>query len=146
MKTIAKNFLRIRRFLAAVGTIAVKKCRLLPEAAATHASVTLEVHVTEPVTSCSPPDHSRCCVKVYGGLRHFFFCAEAAVHESIVRLYMVVSVTDVVIRPRARKRGSTNFDLDRSKPPSLSTRQDWNPGRRQGSAAPTSEALVRRKG
>ena len=43
------------------------------------------------------------------------FCAEAAVPESIVRLYAVVSVTDLVIRPRGRKRGSANFDLDRSK-------------------------------
>ena len=43
------------------------------------------------------------------------FCAEAAVPESIVRLYAVVSVTDLVIRPRGRKRGSVNFDLDRSK-------------------------------
>ena len=38
-----------------------------------------------------------------------------------------------MIRPRGRKRGSGNFDLDRSKlrfaslRPSLSTRQDWKP-------------------
>ena len=43
------------------------------------------------------------------------FCAEAAVPDSIVRLYAVVRVTDLVIRPRGRKRGSANFDLDRSK-------------------------------
>ena len=43
------------------------------------------------------------------------FCAGAAVPESIIRLYAVVSVTDLVIRPRTRKRGSANFDLDRSK-------------------------------
>ena len=43
------------------------------------------------------------------------YCAEAAVPESIVRLYAVVTVTDLVIRPRGRKRGSANFDLDRSK-------------------------------
>ena len=45
----------------------------------------------------------------------YLFCAEAAVPESIVRLYAVVSVTDLVIRSRGRKRGSANFDLDRSK-------------------------------
>ena len=59
------------------------------------------------------------------------FCAEAAVPgpESIVRLYAVVSVTDLVIRPRGRKRGSANFDLDRSfdLPPALSTRKEWKP-------------------
>ena len=43
------------------------------------------------------------------------YCAEAAVHESTVRLYAVVTVTDLVIRPRGRWRGSANFDLDRSK-------------------------------
>ena len=30
------------------------------------------------------------------------YCAEAAVPESIVRLYVVVTVTDLVIRPRGR--------------------------------------------
>ena len=43
------------------------------------------------------------------------YCAEAAVPESIVRLYAVVTVTDLVIRPRGPQRGSANFDLDRSK-------------------------------
>ena len=43
------------------------------------------------------------------------YCAEAAVPESIVRLYAVVTVTDLVIRPRGRQRRSANFDLDRSK-------------------------------
>ena len=37
------------------------------------------------------------------------------VPEGIVRLYAVVTVTDLVIRPRGRQRGSANSDLDRSK-------------------------------
>ena len=43
------------------------------------------------------------------------YCAEAVVPEGIVRLYAVVTVTDLVIRPRGRQRGSANSDLDRSK-------------------------------
>ena len=78
------------------------------------------------------------------------YCAKAVVPEGIVRLYAVVTVTDLVIRPRGRQRGSANSDLDRSKLRFVYLTVDFakigNPGRRKGSAAPTSEALVRRKG
>ena len=43
------------------------------------------------------------------------YCAEAVVPEGIVRLYAVVTITDLVIRPRGWQRGSANSDLDRSK-------------------------------
>ena len=43
------------------------------------------------------------------------YCAEAVVPEGIVRLYAVVTVTDLVIRPRGRQRGSAISDLDWSK-------------------------------
>ena len=79
------------------------------------------------------------------------YCAEAVVPEGIVRLYAVVTVTDLVIRPRGRQLAWVRELWPRSIEASICLldcrlAKMGNPGRRKGSAAPTSEALVRRKG